>query len=150
MKYLDLLLNRLGLVRKKKTLEYLFCEYHKWAEKQFPNSTALSSIEGLKREIVELEDSIKYGYVSLPIEHQLPIHANQSCAVAYEYVDVLMYCMDSARRYGIKPLELFDYFRQKLEINKNRKWSINSDKSYSHIKDSQEPRINEIPSTYGC
>lgn len=121
------ILSLLGLVRKKDTLEYLFEQYHEWAEKQFPNSTYKSSIEGLKREVLELESEL------FDNTRKFDKFATKT-SIGLEYVDCIMYLMDSSRRYGITQSELFINFKEKLEINKKRNWKINEDKSYSHIK----------------
>lgn len=112
-------------ISKKKPIEEILDEYHNWASSKFPNSTAKSSIEGLKREIIELEEEIEFNYGDVYMS---------SKKVEFEYVDCLMYILDSSRRYGISNEILWQAFNEKLEINKNRNWKINEDKSYSHIK----------------
>lgn len=124
---LDKILNWFGLIRKSKSVESLLDEYHEWATKQFPNSTCKSSLIGLKREIVELDEFLSKKPTAFRRQEL-------RYSIAYEYIDILMYLLDSARRYGISRKEFFQFFESKLQINKNRSWNINPDKSYSHIK----------------
>lgn len=99
-------------------------DYNNWASKQFPNSTSLSSLIGLEREIIEVKEKL--------FEQEVGLINDE--ALKFEYVDCLMYLIDSARRSGISIEQLFIHFEKKLEINKNRDWKINSDNSYSHVK----------------
>lgn len=101
----------------------LFKDYNKWSKNQFPNSTSQSSLEGLKREIIEVE-----------IELNKPFKETSKSVIGTEYVDCLMYIIDSSRRSGISERKLIKLFRKKLKINQKRDWKINEDKSYSHIK----------------
>lgn len=107
--------------------------YNEWAEKQFPDSTAISSLKGLKRECDECISDI---------EKLTPEVINSTdggfdiCfdAARIEYADCLMYLIDSARRFGLSLDDLFFALDEKLQINLSRDWKINEDKSYSHIK----------------
>ncbi len=108
---------------RKRSIEDILKDYNKWASNQFPNSTAISSLIGLKREIEEVIEEIN-----------LESFYHDKERLAIEYADCLMYIIDSSRRSGIDEAELFMYFDKKLEINKKRDWKINNDKSYSHIK----------------
>ena len=115
----------------KLRLYWLIANYHKWAINQFPNSTAQSSLEGLKREIVEVEEELGSSDQISSSNVRLFRHKSR---LSKEYVDCLMYILDSSRRAGISQSELFTAFKEKLEINKKRNWKQNLDKSYSHIK----------------
>lgn len=98
--------------------ETLFTEHQKFAKERFPESTWQSSLEGLKREIKEVEDADKSNFDAWIIE----------------YIDCLKYLLDSIYRAGASINDIKRLFRKKLEINKNREWSKNPDNSYSHIK----------------
>lgn len=101
------------------SFESTLVRYNNWAEKQFPKSTSKSSLEGLKKEIIEVEDELNKPYSEVNKEE-----------LGLEYVDCMMYLIDGARRAGINEFELIYLFRKKLKINKNRSWNINEDKSY--------------------
>lgn len=89
----------------------------KWALETFPKATAISSLRKLESEIREIEADVLNG-VREP----------------EEYVDAMMCIFDSAARMGISIEELVIAFAAKLKKNKRRKWKINPDNSYSHIK----------------
>lgn len=98
----------------------LIREFQEFALKAFPNATKLSSLYKLRDEIMELETEI--------------VTSSRIEGVIFEYVDCLMCIFDSANRAGISVSELIGAFYEKLEINKNRKWIENPDKTYSHEK----------------
>lgn len=100
------------------SFESLFEEHQKFAKERFPESTWQSSLEGLKREIKEVEDADK----------------SNLDAWLIEYIDCLKYLLDSMYRAGASINDIKRLFRKKLEINKNRQWSKNPDNSYSHIQ----------------
>ena len=105
----------------KPTFEELFKKHQEFSIKTFVGSTPKSSLEGLKIEadeaIYELNcTSWDYFGEALPLE----------------YVDCLMYLMDSIARAGIPLERIKEMFVKKLEINKNRKWKIKKNGRYSH------------------
>ena len=89
----------------------------KWALYTFPEATAVSSLNKLREEANEIEQSLLNGQPD-PIE----------------YADALMCLFDSAGRAGITPLHVFEAFQEKLLINKTRTWVKNPDNTYSHVK----------------
>ena len=90
-----------------------------WSMATFPEATALSALRKLESEIEEIEVDIVEGY-------RAPV----------EYADALMCLFDSAARQKnpISIEEIFEAYKMKVEINKNRKWRKNNDNTYSHIK----------------
>lgn len=102
--------------------EDLFKKHQEFCVKQFPKSTAESSLIGLKR---EAEEAI------------LELHGinrdYDGKALGLEYADCLMYLLDSIQRAGISLEEFKKSFAEKLSINDKRKWNHNPDGSYSHI-----------------
>lgn len=103
--------------------EELFKQHQEFSKKAFPNSTAKSSLIGLKREVDEAIEELHginrdYDGKALPLE----------------YVDCLMYLIDSIQRAGISLEQIKESFIEKLEINEKRGWTQNADGSYSHIK----------------
>ncbi|WP_153799054.1 dATP/dGTP pyrophosphohydrolase domain-containing protein [Foetidibacter luteolus] len=89
----------------------------KWSRATFPESTALSSLSKAKGELDEIQDNILAGTKD-----------------PTEYADAIMCLFDSAARDGIPAEEVIKAYANKLNINKARKWVINSDNSYSHLK----------------
>lgn len=111
----------------KNDLIKLFEEHQKWSSEKFKNSTWDSSLIGLKREVDECLNEgnrlIEIADLDLSLEN-----------LGLEYVDCFMYLIDSMGRAGID-LEFFvELFQQKLQINKERDWLQNEDKTYSHVK----------------
>lgn len=98
------------------TLEELFIKHQEFSIKAFPNSTWESSLRGLEREIIEVEEA-SYG------EDRTT-----------EYVDCFMYLLDSMNRADIDMIDFRDSFISKLIVNRGRSWKQNTDSSYSHIK----------------
>lgn len=107
------------------TLENLFKEHREFAIKQFPESTWESSLRGLEREIKEVESARADYYVIDDQENRKKL--------GIEYVDCLMYLLDSMGRMGFSINEINELFEEKLRINKNRTWNKNTDNSYSHV-----------------
>jgi len=103
--------------------EELFKKHQEFSINKFPNSTAESSLIGLKREadeaILELHG----------INRDFDINA-----LPLEYVDCFMYLLDSMARAGISLEQIKESFAEKLSINENREWKKNEDGTYSHIK----------------
>ncbi len=97
----------------------LVLAHQKWAKENFPDSTAKSSLLGLKREIRETIESL---------ENETPEQ------ILEEYIDCFMYLLDSVRRAGFNEFQVNAMFHLKLEKNKKRNWNKNEDNSYSHIK----------------
>ena len=105
------------------SFEELFKQHQEFSIKTFVSSTPKSSLEGLNieaNEAIDELDGIKRDY--------------DGEALPLEYVDCLMYLMDSITRAGIPLARIKEMFVKKLEINKNRKWKINKNGSYSHVK----------------
>jgi len=102
-------------------IEKLIEEYNEWAKSKFPYSTAKSSLKGLIRECEEVQE-------------ELCIIDGNIESLSIEYVDCLMYLLDSMRRAGVSQDLFWRSFEKKLNINKNRDWNQNEDKTYSHIK----------------
>lgn len=88
-----------------------------WSLNTFTEATPVSSLRKLESEIKEIEADIECGI-------QNP----------EEFADAMMCLFDAAGRHGITVQEIISSFAVKLEKNKNRKWTKNSDNSYSHIK----------------
>jgi NTP pyrophosphatase (non-canonical NTP hydrolase) len=105
-----------------KTIIELENERLNWSLKNFPQATPISSLRKLEGEIKEVEQHLSD-----------PGQFNRG-ELSEEYADCLMCLFDSAGRFGISPVEIFEAFEKKLAINKARKWEKNPDNTYSHIK----------------
>lgn len=195
------------LEKKKADIHDIVSRYNDWCAKQFPLSTPVSSLKGLKREVKECISDIE--------KFKLYDFSNDKTGEAFEclfnptrieYADCLMYIIDSARRidisinslleprilkahseisdiqylylveynadklileiensnfesevlrnfkvlflyknifnlildsgerFGLDVDDMFFALDEKLQININRDWAINEDKSYSHVK----------------
>jgi len=88
-----------------------------WSLKTFPEATPLSSLNHLKSEIREIQESIEDGKPDVK-----------------EFADAQMLLFDAAGRCGIGVQDIFDAFREKLEENKARTWEQNEDGFYGHVK----------------
>jgi Protein of unknown function (DUF550) len=87
-------------------------ELHEWQLQTFPQSTALSKLTHLKKEIIELE---------------------QNPADPYEMADIIMLVCGMA---SIQGIDIATALETKFEVNKNRKWGIpDKDGVVSHIKE---------------
>lgn len=86
----------------------------------FKRATSLSALTHLIKEVGE-------------VVHEINVNGSQE-KKAEEYADCLGCVLDSAAREGITPLELIRAFAAKIEVNKLREWSKNTDGTYSHIK----------------
>jgi len=118
-------------------IRYINKRYNDWAKNQFPDSNPISSLKGLEREIDETIKDIESlnKFISLDEKDQIEGGFDHLYGNArLEYADCLMYLIDSARRFGLSLDDLFIALEEKLQINLNRQWKINDDKSYSHIK----------------
>lgn len=110
-----------------KTIQELEEERFEWSLKTFPEATALSSLKKLISEIKEVHSEIAY-------LEEFPDGDEGLEKLSLEYADCLMCLFDSAQRAGLTPNEIFESFKEKLEINKARTWIKNEDNSYSHVK----------------
>lgn len=96
------------------TFELMFAESMNWSLKVFPKSTWASCLVGLSREISEV------------------IEAKDREQMLIEYVDCMIYLLSSMANKGYSVYQIQKAFYEKLKINLNRTWKLNSDKTYSH------------------
>jgi hypothetical protein len=109
-----------------KTFEALINEFLEWSLPTFSEATAISSLAKASDEIEEVKDLFQYekydpnsiSFVELPVE----------------YADIIMCVFDSAMRAGITPQRINIALEEKININKNRQWEKNLNKTYSHVK----------------
>lgn len=92
-----------------------------WSVKTFEKANSFSSLDKAETEIEELKKAIVY--------------AINRKFVLFEYVDVLMCLLHSAKKEGFTIEQITDAFREKAGINFKRKWKLDkSGNTYSHIK----------------
>lgn len=100
-----------------KTISELFTEWKVLSISLFPQATEISSLHHAVEEICEVwkeKDNIK------KVE---------------EYVDVFMCLLTAMEQAGISLNDEFrTSFQNKFAVNMQRKWGINADSSYNHVK----------------
>jgi hypothetical protein len=101
------------------SFEEIFEQHIIWVKKTFPLSTSEGALLHAEREIKEVKE------------------CKTKEEKRKEYVDILGCLIDAVARDKITMLEFKIDFINKLEINKERKWTYNGDGSYSHIKPKQ-------------
>lgn len=90
-----------------------------WSVSTYKKSTSLSCMTHLKRECDEVLEETDKG-------KQL-----------VEFADCFMCLLSAAAREGFDAEQLIDAIRAKAEINYKRKWVLNPDNTYSHVKEPQ-------------
>lgn len=105
------------------SFEDLIEEFTKFTLNTFMDATAESSLVKLINELVELRSEMVSGTPS---------------AVIYEYIDCLMCLFDSMARMGFSTHLIVESFKNKLMVNKGRKWIKNPDNTYSHVKNQNQ------------
>jgi len=101
-------------------------EVAEWQDITFPNANSLSKLAHLIEEIVELKDCIITSVVESPQNYDLKL----------EYADCFLLLFGAASKSGFDLKDVFDAMREKMEINKNRKWgSPDENGVVRHIKD---------------
>lgn len=87
-----------------------------WANQTFPSATLLTSMEHLREEISEIQESIDIGEPDL-----------------MEFADAQMLLWDTSYRAGFDLETLFQACKDKFEINKTRNFERNKT-HFSHVK----------------
>ena len=105
-----------------KTLNTLAKEFIKFSTTTFIGATSEISIKKLEAEIVELKEEL-----AMPI-------CFHGIELLNEYVDCHMCLLDSMAREGFTVEQFTAAFEKKLTANKKRKWVMNENGTYSHVK----------------
>lgn len=103
----------------RQSFEEMFEQHTAFSLRTFLRATVKSSLNKCREEIKEIETLADEGEF---LDHEL----------AEEYVDAMMCLIDSAARAGIQIMALQNAFQEKLLKNRNRKWILNDDNTYSH------------------
>lgn len=92
--------------------------------KTFPTSNPISKLHHLAKEIPELIDELENGY-------QTDVKSTEM-----EYADCFLLLLGSAAIYGLSADDIQRIVREKLEINRNRKWGTPDENGVVlHIKE---------------
>jgi Protein of unknown function (DUF550) len=92
-----------------------------WSVKTFEKANSFSSLDKAELEIKELKEQIVY--------------ALDKKWILFEYADVVMCLLHSAKQEGFTIEQITDAIREKASINFKRKWKLDkSGNTYSHIK----------------
>lgn len=106
------------------TIESSVEKWMQWTNVNFPKSGTEASLIHLQEEIKELLEAIndpaKFEY-------------NEGIALM-EYADCFICLLTAAGKSGFTIEQLFKAIQNKMEINYNRKWVLNADNTYSHVK----------------
>jgi hypothetical protein len=89
-------------------------EHLEWTQSTFPDLETQSALEHLKDEIKEIEAE--------PTD-------------AIEYADALGLLLEAACRSGVSVENILEAFRDKIQVNKVRKWVKLENGSYKHVKE---------------
>lgn len=97
----------------------LFQSFGRWATSQFPNQTSLGKVNHLKKEVIELSESIESGQTDV-------VEIADCFGLLFSICDIE----------NISYAELKDAIEYKLRENKSRVWpdKPDLDGSFSHIK----------------
>lgn len=113
----------------KTTFEKVFEDFAEFSKATFVQSTAFSSLEHLKEEVEELSHEV---LLNSGRHNQ---HTQQTPEMLEEYADCVLCIISSATRAGITAEQIVSAMGRKTQINKARKWKLNPNNTYSHIKE---------------
>lgn len=112
-----------------KELQVLIDEIIEWQVKTFPTSDAVSKLHHLSREVPELIEAILEEDSDGPTDEQVK-------NTEMEYADNFLLLFGSAAIYGLDAKGIERVVREKLEINKKRKWGQpDAQGVVSHVKE---------------
>lgn len=114
----------------KPTFESVFEEFGSFAVKTFKKATSYSTMEKLKDEAEEVQDEL--------MNYKGTQEARE--ALKKEFADCLLCLVHSAKKAGFTAEELVSAMDQKSKVNQGRKWKLNANNTYSHIKDHEEEK----------
>lgn len=100
-------------IGEQKDNETLYNEFGQWTKATFPNAGSVKHLIKLKEEVNEA--------IEAPND-------------IMEYADCMGGLFGAAYKAGFTFDDLFDAWNKKFQINKTRKWQVNKNGTYSHIK----------------
>lgn len=104
-------------------------QWMQWTNDNFPRSGPKSSLIHLQEEIKEVLDAIDW------IKPDGPNPISEEGIPLIEYADCMICLLTAAGKSGFYIEELMRAIMNKMKINYTRKWKLNPDNTYSHIKD---------------
>lgn len=93
-----------------------------WSRTTFKKSTVLSCVLHLRTEVEELHEAV---------------NNRDDKNILKEGVDVILSTLSTLGRLGFTGGEIHNAMEDKFAINASRKWNLNSDNTYSHVKEAQ-------------
>lgn len=91
--------------------EEQFLEVTRWQDKTFPKANALSKIEHLKEEVIELAEAVCKKYSE-----------ENYTEMKMEFADCFLLLYGAANNVGMDYESICDAIHEKMKINKLRKW----------------------------
>jgi NTP pyrophosphatase (non-canonical NTP hydrolase) len=98
---------RIEKMNKKMSFTDFLSWLRVWQTKTFPKADSISQLCHLLEEIVECKDAIYEGHLD---------------KIKEEYADCFLLLFGSAMSQGLTFHDIFEAMKQKMEINKQRKW----------------------------
>lgn len=95
-------------------LEYFLNDVAKWQDVTFPSADPLSKLMHLREEIDELMEAFLYSFSPIPYVKNADIRE--------EYADCFLLLYGSALKAGFTLDDIYQAMREKMELNKKRKW----------------------------
>ena len=90
-----------------------------WTDKTFPGQSVINVLDHLRAEANELQDAITNGE---PPEN-----------ILFEYADVYLLLLNSISKQGLALRDVHNAAIKKMDINRSRKWVINSEGYSQHV-----------------
>lgn len=103
-------------------------KWMQWTKENFPASGAKASLIHLQEEIKEVIEEI---------DSEFPTPTSEEGIALMEYADCFICLITAAGKSGFAIQELFKAIENKMNINYKRKWVLNPDNTYSHVKEPQ-------------
>ncbi len=116
-------INNIALGNRRDELQNLMVDIASWSDATFGEGQRNPAIlHHLKKEVQECIDAVEKFQKGTSIESPY-CESEKRCREAFdEYADCFMLLLDSAYHFGINALSLILFTRDKLEVNKRRKW----------------------------
>ena len=111
-------------------------EMHEWQQETFGQATPMSKLKHLEEEINELMDSFMvYDYCVINKENNEAIPSDVATQLESEFADCFFLLFGSLYAHGANMDDLLQWMKDKLEVNKKRKWGKPDDDGVvKHIK----------------
>ena len=130
-------------------LQDLMDDVADWSDSQFgKGNRTVSMLHHLKKEVPELIEAVQAIQDINKLEDNQPVDFMECSEIAkemfYEFADVFMLIIDSARSMNLNAKALIEFTQQKLEINKKRNWGDADENGVvGHTKDPDQVELLE-------